>query len=99
MLTGAQPGGATPRVDGDAVHWRSGTLARSTLRRRREVVERPASLLAAWVAASVDDKTGGWGELAAARPRRATLEQEQKLAEVTRAARRSSVALPQLGIT
>jgi hypothetical protein len=40
-------------------------------------VERPASLPAAWVAASVDGKTGGWGELAAARPRQTTLEQEQ----------------------
>jgi hypothetical protein len=61
------------------------------------MVAPPASQPPAWAGAPVDGGTGGWGELAAARPRRATLEQEQKLAEVTRAARRSSVARPRFG--
>jgi hypothetical protein len=55
-----------PRVDGEAVHWRSGALGRLVLRQRWEVVAWPASLSATRAAAPVDGGTGGWGELAAA---------------------------------
>jgi hypothetical protein len=62
---------AAPEFDGAsgaggclAQQWR-GALGRPMLRRRREVVARPASLPVAWASDPANGETSGWGELAA----------------------------------